>query len=104
MSNRPYRATSNEAHESVKPFKEIVKEKILKSFERIKVGATSEEVSIESGIEYAQCHKRIAELVKDKKLYNVEITRKNKSGRKAMVRQLTAFKEQPKKFVQPELF
>lgn len=103
MSNRPYRQTSSEAHESIKEYKEAIYQKILASFERIKVGATSEEVAFESGLEYAQCHKRIAELVQSGKLYNIGTTRKNKSGRSAMIRQLSEFRpKQPLK--QAELF
>lgn len=92
MSNRPYRETSSDANESMEPFKETIKKKILESFNRIKSGATSEEISIESGIDYAQCHKRIADLVNEKRLCNTGITRKNKSGRKAMVRNIVTDK------------
>lgn len=103
MSNRPHRSTSNEAHNSVKEHKEAFYDKIIAALERIKVGGTSEEIAKEAGIEYAQCHKRLPELITQGKVYNVGTTRNNSSGRKAMVRQLVSFKE-PKIFIQKDLF
>ena len=102
MSNRKFCSTSSEANKSVKPHKDIFYEKILKALREMKDGGTSETIARKSGIEYAQCHKRIAELVTSGKVYNTGETIKNSSGRSAMVRKI--FVAQPKKFVQSELF
>lgn len=90
--NRKHRATSKEAHESVKEHKEVFYDKIIAALVIAKVGGTSEELSRIAGIEYAQCHKRLAELVQSGKVFNTGITRVNSSGRKAMVRQLVGLK------------
>jgi hypothetical protein len=89
---RKHIPTSKEAHDSVKEHKEIFYEKILTALEKMKVGGTSEEVSVIAGIEYAQCHKRLPELIGMGKVYNTGYTRKNSSGRAAMVRQLVNMK------------
>ena len=90
---RQHRATSKAAHDSVKEHKEVFYDKIISALERIKVGGTSEEIAKEAGIEYAQCHKRLPELVEQGKVFNTGITRPNSSGRKAMVRQLVNHSE-----------
>lgn len=89
---RVYRATSKDAHESVKEHKQVFYDKILDALERLKVGGTSHEIAIAAGIEYCQCHKRLPELVEMKLVFNTGITRVNPSGRKSMVRQLTKLK------------
>lgn len=84
---RPFRKTSTDAKESIEDSKEATYEKILKVLKENPDGLTSEEVSEKAGISYASAHKRLAEIViKLKKAYNTGETRKNKSGRKAMIR------------------
>lgn len=85
---RPHRATSKEAHESVKESKSEMYKKIVKGLKRLKIGGNFEEISIASGITPAQCHKRLPEMIELGLVYNVGITRKTSSGRKSMVRQL----------------
>lgn len=89
---RVHRQTSTEAHESVKEHKQVFYDKIIDALERLKVGGTSHEVAITAGIEYAQAHKRLPELVEKGIVFNTGITRTNPSGRKSMVRQLTKLK------------
>lgn len=86
---RQFNAQSKEAEDSVKDHKQILYDKIIYGLLKLKIGGTSEEVSIAAGITYAQCHKRIFELIEQGKVFNTGITRINSSGRKAMVRQLT---------------
>lgn len=94
LNNRKatHRSTSKEAHDSVKEHKEAFYEKILTALEKLKVGGTSHEIALAAGIEYAQCHKRLPELVQMGKVFNTGITRVNPSGRKSMVRQLVQLK------------
>lgn len=86
---RQHRSTSKAAHESVKEHKQVFYDKIEEGLKKLVVGGTSEEVARAAGIEYAQCHKRIYEMIEAGTVFNTGITRKNSSGRKAMVRQLT---------------
>lgn len=83
---RPFRQTSHEAKESIEESKEATYDKILKVYKDCKNGLTSEECAVKAKISYASAHKRIPELIQQHKLYNTGETRKNKSGRKAMVR------------------
>jgi len=85
---RPYRPTSTEAHESVKKSKEAMYEKILRAFKDCEEGLTSEECAAKANISYESAHKRIPELIQQHKLFNTGETRKNKSGRSAMVRKI----------------
>lgn len=87
-NKRPHRATSKEAHESVKDHKAAMYEKIIIGLQRLKVGGTFEEIAKAAGLEPAQVWKRLPEMVEGEKVYNVGTTRKTSSGRKAMVRQL----------------
>ena len=103
MSNRFHVQTSKLAHNSVKEHKQVFYDKIIYALENMKIGGTSEEIASVAGIEYAQCHKRLPELVSAGKVYNVGVTRPNSSGRQAMVRQLVSFKEKPI-LIQQELF
>lgn len=91
---REHRATSKEAHESVKPHKEAMYEKIIEGLRKLKVGGTFEEISAAAGIEPAQCWKRLPEMVENGTVFNVGTTRTTSSGRKAMVRQLVEIKVQ----------
>lgn len=88
MGKRSHRATSKAAHESVIGHKEVFYDKIKDALILMRVGGTSEEIAKVGGMEYAQVHKRLAELVADGVCYNTGQTRANSSGRKAMVRQL----------------
>lgn len=90
---RRHRETSKQAHDSVKEHKQIFYNKIIEALKLLKVGGTSEEIAKVAGIEYAQCHKRLPELVDMGKVFNTGITRVNTSGRRAMVRQLTGLKD-----------
>lgn len=91
-SRRKPNLESKEAHESVKEHKEIFYEKIIAGLKKLKVGGTSHEIAEASGIEYAQAHKRIPELITAGKIFNTGITRLTPYGRKAAVRQLTELK------------
>lgn len=87
-NKRPFRATSQEAKVSIEESKEATYEKILKAYKDCEKGLTSEECAKKAKISYASAHKRIPELIQQHKLYNTGETRKNKSGRKAMVRKI----------------
>ncbi len=91
-SRRKPNPLSKEAHESVKEHKTVMYEKIIEGLKKLKVGGTSEEVAIASGITTAQCHKRLPEMVEKGICFNTGITRVTSSGRKSMVRQLTELK------------
>jgi biotin synthase-related radical SAM superfamily protein len=90
---RPYRQTSTEAHESVKEHKQRMYERIAAALSVMKIGGTFEEIAEVSGLKPDQVWKRLPEMIEAGKVYNVGITRPTSSGRKAMVRQLTSFKE-----------
>lgn len=90
MGKRPHRATSKEAHESVKPHKEAMYQKIEEGMRKLKVGGNFEEIAFASGLEPAQVWKRLPEMVELGIVFNVGITRPTSSGRKAMVRQLVS--------------
>lgn len=92
MSNRPHRSTSKEAHESVKEHKSAMYEKIKFGLEKLKVGGHFEEIAKASGLKPEQCWKRLSEMTELGMVYNVGVTRKTSSGRKAMVRQLVGLK------------
>lgn len=92
-SRRKPSITSKEAHESVKEHKEAFYQKIIEGLKKLKVGGTSYEIAQASGIEYAQAHKRLPELVTAGKVFNTGITRPTPYGRKAMVRQLVELKD-----------
>lgn len=94
MSNRPHRATSKEAHESVKEHKQAMYDKIIDGMRRLKVGGHFESIAEAAGLEPAQVWKRLPELVETGLIYNVGITRPTSSGRNAMVRQLVEIKIQ----------
>lgn len=85
-NKRPFCKTSTEAKESIEESKEATYDKILKAYKDCEHGLTSEECAAKAKISYASAHKRIPELIQQHKLYNTGETRKNKSGRKAMVR------------------
>lgn len=80
--------TSREAHESVKEHKEYIYEKIKVALTEIKIGGTSEEIATHLGMEHEQIWKRLSEMERAGIIFNLPYTRKNTSGRKAMVRQL----------------
>ncbi len=84
--------TSREAYHSIKESKGEMYPLIIKALEEMKVGGTSEEVSLHTGIKHERIWKRMGELVKSGVLYNVGITRITSSGRKSMVRQLVTLK------------
>lgn len=86
---RPYRKTSNDAHESIKPDKVRMYAKITEGMRKLKVGGTFEEIADASDLKPDQVWKRLSEMVELKLVYNVGITRPTSSGRQAMVRQLT---------------
>lgn len=92
MKKRQHRATSKEAHESVKEHKAKMYLKIKEGMGRLKIGGTAEEISKVCGLKAEQVWKRLPEMVELGIVYNVGITRPNSSGRKAMVRQLTGMK------------
>jgi len=92
MKKRPHRSTSKAAHDSVKPHKAVMYDKITKGLNRLKVGGTFEEIAKASRLEPAQVWKRLSEMVEAGKVYNVGTTRPTSSGRKAMVRQLIELK------------
>jgi hypothetical protein len=92
---RPYRETSTLAHESVKEHKARMYKLITEGLEKIKVGGTSEEISVAIGLKHEQVWKRISEM---RNIYDTGIKRKNSSGRKAIVWQLK------RPLVQTELF
>lgn len=87
---RTFNEQSHEAHVSILESKETIYEKILEAYRRCPYGLTSEECSVEAKISYESSHKRIPELISQHKLYNSGITRKNKSGRKSMVRKIVS--------------
>lgn len=86
--SRTFNRQSDEAYHSIKDEKEDTFTKILEAHRRCPLGLTSEELSFEAKISYESAHKRHADLVKMKKLYNSGIKRTNKSGRKAEVRKI----------------
>ena len=85
---RPFRQTSKDAEESIKETKEAHYKKLLEALANMPNGATSEELSKEAKLSYESTHKRLFELVRDKKAYNTGETRYNSSHRKAMVRKI----------------
>ena len=90
---RPYRQTSTEAHESIKDHKARMYELITEGLKKLRVGGTFEQIAEASGLEPSQVWKRLPEMIRDGKVYNVGNTRATSSGRQAMVRQLTVFKK-----------
>lgn len=96
--------TSKLAHDSVKEYKRGVYAKITLALQEMKIGGTSEEIADHLNMEHAVIWKRLSELERDGTIFNLPgITRPTKKGRKAMVRQLVAFKPILKP-VQKELF
>lgn len=85
---RKHRATSKEAHESVKEHKSAMYEKITEGLVKLKVGGTFEEIAIACGLKSEQVWKRLGEMVDAGTVFNTGYTRPTSSGRKAMVRQL----------------
>lgn len=92
MKKREHRATSKEAHESVKEHKEAMYEKIVKGLEKLRVGGHFEAIAEAAGLEPSQVWKRLPEMVERGIVYNVGTTKPTSSGRKAMVRQLVTIK------------
>lgn len=84
--------TSIKANESVKDSKEAMYVLIAEALEKMKIGGTSEEIANFMGIKHERVWKRLSEMEERGTIYNVGTTRKNSSGRMAMVRQLTSFK------------
>jgi len=89
MKKRQHSPTSKEAHESVKPFKNIMWEKIIAGLEKLKVGGHFEDISAAAGLEPQQTWKRLSELESQGRIYKTGIVRTTSSGRKACVWQLT---------------
>ncbi len=83
---RPHRATSKDAHDSIKGQKAIMYERILQGLEKLKVGGTFEQIAEAAGLKDKQVWKRLSEM--SDKIYNTGITRKLSSGRKGLVWQL----------------
>jgi hypothetical protein len=92
MGKRQHRATSKEAHESVKEHKPAMYEKIKAALEKLKIGGTFEQIALCGGLKPAQVHKRLPEMIELGIVYNVGVTRRTSSGRKSMVRQLVGLK------------
>jgi hypothetical protein len=85
---RRHRATSSEAHESVKEHKAAMYEKIIEGLKKLKVGGHFEEIAKVCELQPAQVWKRLSEMCDSGICFNTGITRVTSSGRKAMVRQL----------------
>jgi hypothetical protein len=92
MKKRQHRATSIEAHESVKEHKEAMYDKIVEGLRKLRVGGHFEAIAEAAGLEPAQVWKRLPEMIELGLVYNVGTTRTTSSGRKAMVRQLVEIK------------
>lgn len=88
MKKREHRATSKEAHDSMKNAKAIMYEKIVEGLKRLKVGGNFEAIAKASGLKPEQTWKRLPEMVELGMVYNCGYTHKTSSGRSAMVRQL----------------
>lgn len=104
---RKFIQTSNDAHESVKDSKNLMYDKIIAGMRRLRVGGNFETIAISSGIEAAQCHKRLPEMVEKGMVYNTGVTHLTSKGRKAMVRQLSPellYNQEVVTFTQKELF
>lgn len=98
---RQHRATSTEAHDSVKEHKEVMYEKITEGLRKLKIGGTSFEIADACGLKPDQVWKRLPEMIEMGTVFNVGTTRTTPSGRKAMVRQLVEIKIQEKQEKQP---
>ena len=85
MKKRKHRATSKEAHESVKIHKQRMYDKIMEALIKMQVGGTSEEIAKVSNMEHSQVWKRLSEM---ENVYDVGITRMGSKGRRMMVWQL----------------
>lgn len=85
MKKRQHSATSQEAHESVKPFKQEMWMKILNGLEAVKIGATYEELSVIIGARPDQVARRMSELEGQMRVFKTGITRSTSSGRQATV-------------------
>lgn len=92
MKKRSHRATSKEAHESVKEHKQRMYEKIESAMLRLRTGGNFEQIAKVAELKPDQVWKRLSELVVLGKVYNTGDTLPTSSGRKAMVRQLTELK------------
>ena len=82
--------TSIDAHNSVKPHKQIMWSKIEEGMMILKVGGTFEMIAQASGLEPAQTWKRLSEMQRNGIIFDVGITKPTSSGRKATVWQLIA--------------
>lgn len=82
------KATSKAAHEFIKPHKQSHKDKIIAALEKIKVGATQDELAMLTGLRTDQCWRRMNELVKDGIVFDTGITRPLKSSCLGIVWQL----------------
>lgn len=92
VTTRRTPTTSHLAHESVKERKQAMYTKITAGLEKLRVGGTFEEIAVACLLEPAQVWKRLSEMIDNGTVYNVGITRETSSGRKAMVRQLSQFR------------
>ena len=91
-SKRNVPKTSRDANNSVKEMKEAHYVKIIAALTLLKVGGTYEEISTLINLDKAQVNRRLSEMESAGIIFNVGTTRKTISGRKSMVRQLTALK------------
>lgn len=82
---RPFRATSEEAHDSIKDSKEAIHKKIIEALRKIKVGGTFHEIAVAAKLTDAQTWKRISEI---ESIYDSGLRRKLPSGRNGIVWQL----------------
>ena len=88
MKKRQHSPTSKAAHDSVRPFKSVMWDKIIEGLEKLKVGGNFEQIAEAAGIQPSQCWKRLSELSEQGRIYNTGIVRTTSSGRKAAVWQL----------------
>lgn len=85
---RQHKTTSKIAERFIAPHKESHKEKIKLALEKLKVGATQEEISQCSGLRPDQVWKRMVDLVNDGEVFDTKLMRKLKSGLPGIVWQL----------------
>jgi predicted transcriptional regulator len=77
---------SQEAHESIKPQKQFICDRVMESIKaRHSQGMTCDEVEIALGLTHQTASARVNELMKKKLIIDSTLRRKTRSGRKATV-------------------
>lgn len=101
MSKRKQPVTSILAHDSIKPLKQVMFDKIIAGLKKMRIGGTFDEISDCIGLKPSQVWKRLSDLRDNGVVFNTGITRLSASGRQASVWQLSDHPDMENKPVIP---